>query len=230
MPLDRSLRRLLGQLLALIVALGGLVALPAAAAPGPVLVVATGQGSHVVGRAAPAVKLVEYVSYTCPHCAEFEKLAGGRILVTVVSPGKASFEYRPVLRNILDVAATLMVNCGPPARFQGNHTMVLRNQAKWVIQPSEAQLQRWQNGDMPARLRAIAGDTGLYDMFERRGYSRVELDRCLADQKQVETIAKENEAAFAAGVQGTPSFFINGQLQDAHDWNTLKPALEAATK
>jgi protein-disulfide isomerase len=176
------------------------------------------------------VKLVEYVSYTCPHCAEFEKVAADRILVTVVGSGKASFEYRPVLRNILDVAATLMVNCGRPARFQGNHAMVLRNQAKWLIQPSEAQVQRWQNGDMPARLRAIAGDTGLYDLFEKRGYSRVELDRCLADQKQVETIAKENDAAFAAGVQGTPSFFIDGKLQDAHDWDGLRPALEAAVK
>ena len=50
------------------------------------------------------------------------------------------------------------------------------------------------------------------------------------DEALAKTIAKENEAAFAAGVQGTPSFFINGQLQDAHSWADLKPALEAATK
>lgn len=225
-----TVRTTIRRLIALALVLGLLPALPAAAAPGPVLVIANGKGGHVVGRASAAVKLVEYVSYTCPHCAAFEKEAGDWILMDYVGTGKVSFEYRPVLRNILDVAATLMVNCGAPTRFSANHAMVLRNQAKWLIQPSEAQLQRWQAGEMPARLRAVASDTGLYAMFERRGYSRIELDRCLADQKQVDTIAKENQAAFAAGVQGTPSFFINGQLQDAHAWDALKPALVAAIK
>lgn len=225
------LRRPAQLLLALVLALLAFAPLPAAAAkPAPVLIVANGKGSHTVGRAAAPVKLVEYVSYTCPHCAEFEKAGADTILLLVIRPGKATFEYRPVLRNILDVAATLLVNCGPVARFQGNHAMVLRNQPKWLIQPTEAQLQRWQAGDMPARLRAIASDTGLYDLFEGRGYSRTELDRCLADQKQVEAIAEENNAAFATGLQGTPSFFINGQLQDAHSWEALKPALEAAVK
>ena len=40
-----------------------------AAAPSPVLIVATPKGSHVVGKTAAPVKLVEYISYTCPHCA-----------------------------------------------------------------------------------------------------------------------------------------------------------------
>lgn len=226
-----SLRRRLRLLAALILAPGALGSLPAgAAAPAPVLVVATPQGSHVVGRAAAPVKLVEYVSYTCPHCAAFDKEAGDTILLLVIRPGKATVEYRPVLRNILDVAATLLVNCGPPGRFQGNHSMVLRNQAKWLIQPSEAQIQRWQSGDLPARLRAVAADTGLYDLFAKRGYGQVELDRCLANEKLAQTLAKENEAAFAAGVEGTPSFFINGKLQEAHSWAELKPLLEAATQ
>jgi len=202
-----------------------------AAAPNPVLVVATPKGSHVVGRASAPVKLVEYISYTCPHCAHFDKEAGDTITLMLVRPGKASVEYRPFLRNIVDVAATLLVNCGPPSRFAGNHAAVLRNQEKWMVQPSEAQIQRW-NGltDLPSRIRAVAHDMNLYGLFEARGYARPALDRCLTNQKLVETIAAENQAATMAGVNGTPSFFIDDKLQDANDWAALRPLLEAATR
>ncbi|MBC2653337.1 thioredoxin domain-containing protein [Novosphingobium flavum] len=196
----------------------------------PVLVVATPQGSHVIGRSTAPVKLVEYVSYTCPHCAAFEKEGADTVLMMLVRPGKVTVEVRPFLRNIIDVAATLMVNCGPPRRFQGNHAAVMRNQEKWMTQPSEAQVQRWNSGDLPTRLRAVAGDMSLYPLFEARGYTRVELDRCLTNEAMIKAIAAENEAATKAGVQGTPTFLINGELQSAHDWASLRPLLEAATR
>ncbi|MBC2668404.1 DsbA family protein [Novosphingobium piscinae] len=203
---------------------------PTAPAAGPVLVVATPQGGHVLGRATAPVKVVEYVSYTCPHCAAFEKEGSDTILMMMVRPGRVSFEYRPLLRNIVDVAATLLVNCGTPSRFQGNHAAVMLNQAKWMVQPSEAQMARWRTGDLPSRLRIVAADMHLYPLLEARGYARADLDRCLANEALIKTISAENEAATKAGVNGTPSFLINGQLQDAHDWATLRPLLEAAIR
>ena len=196
----------------------------------PVLVVATPQGSHVIGRVNAPVKLVEYVSYTCPHCAAFEKEGADTVLLMLVRPGKVTLEVRPFLRNIIDVAATLMVNCGAPSRFQGNHAAVMRNQEKWLVQPSDAQVQRWNSGDLPTRLRAVASDMQLYPLLEARGYARADLDRCLANEAMVKAIAAENQAATAAGVNGTPSFLIDGKLQDAHSWDGLKPLLEAATR
>ena len=233
---------LLGLLTSGVLALGALASAQAAGPkrqaplPGapreasPVMVIATPQGSHVIGRSTAPVKLVEYVSYTCPHCATFEKEGADTVLMMLVRPGKASVEVRPFLRNIVDVAATLMVNCGPPRRFQGNHAAVMRNQEKWMVQPSEAQVQRWSTGDMPARLRAVASDMNLYPLFEARGYTRPDIDRCLTNEAMIKTIAAENDAATKAGVQGTPTFFINGQMQDAHDWAGLRPLLEAATR
>ena len=224
MPL-RSLAMLFAAITALFAATAA-----QAAAPSPVLIVATPKGSHVVGKTAAPVKLVEYISYTCPHCAHFDKEAGDTITLLLVRTGKVSVEYRPFLRNIIDVAATLLVNCGAPSRFPANHSAVLRNQEKWMVQPSEGQIQRW-NGmtDLPARIRAVAHDMGLYAMFETRGYSRPVLDRCLTNQKLVDTIAEENQAASKV-VNGTPSFFIDGKLQDANDWAALRPLLEAATR
>lgn len=233
-----TLRAIAASLLALLVLTT--LAAPASAAPAkrarpaaaaaPVLVIKTATGSHVVGRATAPVKLVEYVSYTCPHCADFERESHEPLMATLVRPGKVSVEYRPFLRNVVDIAATLLANCGGAARFQGNHTALMQNQATWFVVPGEEQVQRWNTGDLPTRIRTVAVDLKLYAMFTARGYTRAQLDACLADQAQVDAIAKENQTAIAAGVQATPSFLINGQLQDVHGWNDLRGALDVALR
>ena len=202
-----------------------------ARAASPLLIVATAQGSHVLGKPGAPLKIVEYVSYTCPHCAAFDKEGTDSLVATVVRPGKGSIEYRPFLRNVVDVAASLLVGCGSPGKFLGNHSAVLRGQEKWFVPPSEAVQQRWQTGDFAARMRAVAGDMNLYPIFEARGYGRAELDRCLANEQLAKALAAENAQAINdLKLQGTPSFLINGQLQDAHDWASLQPALSAATR
>ena len=70
----------------------------------------------------------------------------------------------------------------------------------------------------------------LYPLFEARGYTRVELDRCLADEQQLRAITAENQAAQQAGVESTPTFLINGQIQQVHAWSELRPLLDAATQ
>lgn len=228
------LKRLSACCLALFM-LAPAMAAPAVAAPakpGPaVLVVATPQGSHIVGRPDAPLKLVEYISYTCSHCAAFEVAGADTIALTVIRPGKGSVEYRPLLRNIIDLAATLMAGCGAPAKFPGNHAALMRGQRKWLLPPSEAQQQRWRTGDFATRMRAVAADMYLYPIFEGRGYSRVELDTCLANEPLANQIAAENRKAMAElKLQGTPSFLINGVLQPGHDWASLRPALTAAMR
>jgi hypothetical protein len=54
----------------------GLVLVPAAAQAAPAkdwsqTVTLTKEGAHVIGNPAAKTRLVEYVSYTCPHCAHF---------------------------------------------------------------------------------------------------------------------------------------------------------------
>ena len=201
-----------------------------AAAPAPALpVAATPGGSHILGRLDARLKVVEYVSYTCPHCAAFEREGADPMLAMVVRSGKGTVEYRPLMRNIVDVAATLLVGCGPAGRFPGNHAAVLRGQDKWLVPPKNAQPDRWRTGDFAARMQAVAQDMNLYTLFEGRGYARAELDRCLANEAQANAYAAENRKAMAdLKFEGTPSFLIDGKLQPAHDWAGLRPALVAA--
>lgn len=225
--------------LALLVAAAALsigAARPAAKPAGQVnwvaKVSATPSGSHIIGNPDAKIKLAEYVSYTCSHCAAFEKEASGELALGFIRQGKGSIEYRSFMRNIADVAVTLMVGCGDPSRFPLNHSIMLRSQEKWLANVPEAKQRHWTAiTDFGARMRTVAADMHLYDQFEPRGYRRVDLDRCLGNEALAKAIGQENQVASSVGsVNGTPSFLINDRPQDAQDWPSLRLVLLELTK
>lgn len=194
--------------------------------------VAIGEGgSHVLGNPAARVKLTEFISYTCPHCAHFHKEAEAPLKLAYVQPGKVSVEIRHLVRDPVDLAAALLANCGDPGKFFGNHNMFLRSQDRWVGtmgSASAGQRQRWTSGPLSARMRAIAADFGFYRIMEQRGYQRPALDRCLADEATARRLTTQTQNAVNAGVEGTPSFMLNGTLlTGTYDWEGLDPQLKA---
>jgi protein-disulfide isomerase len=188
-------------------------------------------GSHLLGNPAAAVKLVEYVSYTCGHCAQFEVQADGPMRLSFVSTGKLSVEVRHYVRDPVDLTVAMLANCGPPAKFFLNHSAFLRSQSKWIgtmSNASAAQRARWASGDMLSRRRAIAADYKFYQIMQSRGYDRTSADRCLADDALANRLAQQNVEADRLGISGTPSFLINGLLlAGTHDWALLEPQLRA---
>jgi len=191
----------------------------------------TAQGGYLVGNPNAPVKLIEYVSYTCPHCAHFETEADAPLKLTFIAGGKGSVEYRSLIRNKIDVAVSLLVACGPISRFQANHAAFLRSQDKWLQAPSPGAEQRWSSSDFPTAMRAIASDLKLYEVMQGRGYTRPELDRCLLNRAAADKLAAQTQYAVdKIGVQGTPSFIVNGQLQDSHSWDGLRPRLAELTR
>jgi len=207
-----------------------------AAAPAPrrnwnATVAVTPAGSHVLGNPAAAVKLVEYISYTCPHCAHFDQEADGAIRIAYVAPGKVSVEVRHLVRDPVDLTVAMLTNCGDPSRFFLRHAAFLRSQDQWIgaaNTASEAQRSRWTTGDEASRNRAVASDFGFYAIMERFGYQRVAVDRCLADSALRNRLAAQTAEGARLGVNGTPSFMLNGvMLAGTHDWNSLRAQLEA---
>lgn len=192
----------------------------------------TADGTHVVGNPAARIRLTEFVSYTCPHCAHFERDAGATLRLTFVAGGKGAIEVRHFVRDPVDMTATLLTNCGPPAKFFLNHVAFMRSQARWIAPlttAGPAQRARWTAGTFAQRAQAIATDFAFYDIMRTRGYSRVEVDRCLADESLATRLARSTaEARDALGVTGTPSFAIDGVvLAGTHTWDDLKPQLVA---
>lgn len=196
----------------------------------PTVVAETAEGGHRIGNPEAKVRLVEYVSYTCPHCAAFTREADDRLKLAYVTPGQLSIEIRHLIRDPVDLTVVMLANCGPAEKFPLNHAMFMHQQSRWIGplgNATAAQRARWTSGDGPSRRRAIANDFGFYRMMEQRGYTRTELDRCLADDAAARQFAERSQRDWdRPGIDSTPSFSINGiVMPGTHTWAELERQL-----
>jgi protein-disulfide isomerase len=193
----------------------------------------TGKGHRVGNPAAPA-QLVEFVSYTCPHCAHYAQVSEGALRLGYVGEGKVAVEVRHVIRNQVDMAAALITECGPADRFFDRHRTMMLGHTTWIAKAqaaTPAQQARWRSGTIGQRMQAIAGDLDFYELMEPQGMGVAQIDRCLSDEAKARAIAELSEAnSTEFSVPGTPSFVLGGVLlPEVHTWEALVPLLDAAT-
>lgn len=190
-------------------------------------VVATPEGGFRMGNPAARVKLVEYGSLTCGHCAAFAH-EGMAPLLARVRTGKVSYEYRNYILNGLDVAASLLARCGGPSRFFPLADKLYATQPQWMgrltalTAAQKAQLNALPEGQRLGRLADVTGLTGL---AAQHGIAPAQGKTCLSDRAGLDRLAAIAEAAAAQGVQGTPTFLLNGANIGVHTWSTLEPIL-----
>lgn len=204
----------------------------AANAPNWNTVVAEADGAHRIGNPKAEVALIEFVSYTCDHCARFARDGDGALQLAYVGPGKINREIRHIVRDPVDLTAAVLAQCGAAAKFPRNHAAFMLGHDKWMAtagKTSKSQQQRWYAGDGTSRRKAIASDLGFYAIMAGRGYNRTDVDRCLSDEAAARRIAETSaNDAEKWNVAGTPSFAIDGNLlAGTHDWRTLQPQLDA---
>ncbi len=189
-------------------------------------------GAHAIGRPDAPKTLTEFISYTCPACGNFARTGDEALKIAYISPGNLRLEIRHIVRDPVDLTAALLTWCGDAAKFPRNHSAIMYAQPRWLAvanSSTPAQRQRWTSGDLPSRTRAIAADLGFYPIMEGRGYSRVQLDRCLADTALARQLAQNSDRDAARyNVAGTPSFALDGALlPDVHSWDALQRRLGA---
>lgn len=221
--------------LVLIAALFTLVAPASAATPDWTRTVTmTPDGAYVLGNPRAPTRLVEYVSYTCPHCAHFVAEASEPLRETWVRRGLVSVELRNAIRDPYDLTAALLARCGGKGRFFADHEALFAYHEAWM-----AQLQAYETAragkkitDPAAQLIDIAAGTGIGDVMAKRGLAPAVQRQCLADKKAMATLAAMAKNAWEVRkIGGTPSFAINGAIvPDVHDWANLIPALPAPPK
>ena len=190
----------------------------------------TATGAHVIGNPAAKVKLVEYASYTCPHCAEFAAESGPVLKDRMIRDGSVSLEYRHLIRDGLDLAAAILARCTGPKAFPATSEAIFATQGQWLERGFEFQQANGQRIAMYpklAQVRALADGAGLTAIVQQRGLGAAATDACFADTAEVDRILKMT-ADTPAGVDSTPSFFVNGKLVPHVGWAGLLPKLQAA--
>jgi len=196
----------------------------------PATIVRTPRG-HLIGNPEAETQLIEFISYTCPHCSDFAARGEPALEIVLLKPGKMNVEVRPVIRNEIDTMVSLLAQCGDPAGFKGRHQALMLSQADWLGKARaapESQKAIWLRGDKAGRTNA-ANALGLIAMLAQRGQAVAELDACVADDAAAAALRNNSKADYDDfGVPGTPSFALDGKLvPEVFTWEGLYPVLSA---
>ncbi len=162
------------------------LASPAWAAPKPFL------GPEVdMGKADAPITVIEYGSAACPHCARFNNNVFPAFKAKYIDTGKVHYIFREFLTQPADFAAAsfLMARCIGRDRYLAVVDDIFHEQEKI-----------FQSNDLPGGLRAIG---------EKYGLSKPAFEACVRDPDAQKALDARQEAAQAAGIDGTPTFLIN---------------------
>lgn len=196
------------------------------------IVTQTPEGGYRMGNPEAPIKLIEFGSLTCPHCADFAEKSGAELRDTFVASGRVSFEFRNFVRDAIDITAAQLTRCGAPESYFALTEQAFSNQAAMiqkVQQAGEGPFNQALSLPENQRALAIAQMAGLIDFFAARGISKEQAASCLADGKVAAMMAKTTQdQSKEFDIQGTPTFLVNGQKVAANAWPELKAILETA--
>lgn len=164
-----------------------------------------------MGKADAPVTLIEYASYTCPHCQRFHEEVFGKIKANYIDTGKVRFIYREVYFDKYGLWAAMIARCGGEMKYFGISDMLYDTQKDWLAPGDDAGIAE--------NLRKVGLKAGL---------SADEIDQCMNDEGKaramVETYQKN---ATADKIEGTPSFIIDGQLYKNMGYDEFAATLDA---
>ena len=169
-------------------------------------------GDFSIGSPDAPVKIVEYASFTCPHCAHFHETVWADLKKNYIDTGKVHFTLREVYFDRVGLWAAMMARCGGDMRYFGIHDMLFAKQAEWMASQDPVAIID--------ALKAIGVSAGM---------DAAAIDTCLNDQAMAEALVKQFETNMEAdGVEGTPTVFVNGEKVGNPSYEDLAAAIDAA--
>ncbi len=148
-----------------------------------------------LGNPDAEVTVIEYASFTCPHCASFHSGPFKVLKTDYIDTNKINFIYREVYFDRFGLWAGMVARCGGPARYFGIADLIYSGQREWTA------------GGDPASVAE-----GLRRIGRLAGLSDDQLNACLQDNDMASAmVALYQENAARDQIRSTPSFLINGE-------------------
>lgn len=192
----------------------------------------TKDGGVVIGNPNAPIKVIEYGSLSCPHCAKLAQEGFTKLTGDYIASGRVSLEFRSFAIHPVDVPLTMLVRCGPKESILPLAEQIYQNfdsvMAKVYDQAVQAKVQAAMSLPENQRFPAAADAMGLTEFFAARGISSDQSHACLADFAKANEVAAQSEAYGKQGVDSTPTLFINGSKIAGNTWAELEAALQRA--
>jgi protein-disulfide isomerase len=167
-----------------------------------------------LGNPDAPVTVIEYASYTCPHCARFHTGPFKQLKADYIDTGKINYVYREVYFDRYGLWASAIARCAGPDRFFGITDLLYAGQSEWS--------------------RAGGGDPGaivdeLRKIGRLAGLEGDAIEACLQDGDNLRTlVAWYQENAAEDGVQSTPSFVIDGRTYNNMSFEEMARLIDEA--
>jgi len=156
------------------------------------------------------VTLIEYASFTCPHCAAFHKNQYKDLKADYIDTGKIRFIYRDVYFDRVGLWAAMVARCGGPEKFFGISDMIYNDQ--------NGVLRGESGAEIAENLRRVGRIAGLDDQ---------QLDACMSDEPKARALVEwDEENKSKDNVSSTPTLIINGQQYGNMPYSQLRGIID----
>lgn len=194
---------------------------------------ATPASGFVMGNPNAPLKLVEFGSMTCPHCAAFDEEGVPTLIDKYVKTGRVSFEFRNYIRDPYDLTAALIARCNGAKTFFPLTRALFTDQKNWTGKlqaASPQQMQALQSMGPDRQFLEVAKLAGLQQWAAMRGLPSAKSQTCLANEAEINRLVQMTSDATTEypEFKGTPTFAINGKQVDGSSWKELELALRKA--
>lgn len=163
-----------------------------------------------LGDANAPITVVEYASFTCPHCANFHKTVWPQLKANYIDTGKVHFVFREVYFDRVGVWAAMIARCAPQDRYFGIADHLFNRQREWTSGGSPEETVQ--------NLFAIGRQAGLSDG---------QMTECMSDRAYAEALVAEYQKnSEADDITSTPAFIINGEKASNMNYEDFSALLD----
>ena len=153
------------------------------------------QGDHILGKPEAANIIIDYFSFTCPHCANFNAAVLPRLKAEAIAAGKAALIMRHFPSDSVATHAAQIAEGAGAAKFFDVADALFRSQIDW-----------------------LTSATPEVEMVKSLASVGVTPDQALAyiqNDQLLNKIVADVQTGQSLKVRGTPALFINGQFVGA---------------
>ena len=168
----------------------------------------------VLGNPNAPVTIIEYASFTCPHCKNFHEGTFKKLKKNYIDEGKVKFILRDVFFDRYGLWAAMVARCDNTEKFYGIVEEIFRRQAEWTKGKEDVQIAN--------NLRKIGLSIGM---------DSETIGECLSDGDMAQALVNEYQKnAEKDKISSTPSFLINGEKMKKSSYDEFVNKIEEHLK
>jgi protein-disulfide isomerase len=146
-------------------------------------------GDHILGRPDAPNILIDYASFTCPHCANFYIAVMPTLRREWIDAGRLRLIHRHFPFDQVATRASQLAECAGPDKFFATVELLFRKQVEWL-----------SDGDPLVEMVKVLADQGMTPEGAQA---------CFVNDRVLDKVIADVQSGHALGVTFTPTLFIN---------------------